>query len=116
MPEAENAFAPSLCNRIDKNTQGLVIAAKNAEALRIMNEKVKERGQACRSGGVRRDLAFIQTNNTSIHSFFLSFIQDEGFTLFHSQKIQRRQKQTLTGNGDMSLFFWNSGSREGQGR
>ncbi|MBQ2880890.1 MAG: RluA family pseudouridine synthase [Clostridia bacterium] len=42
-PENENAFAPSLCNRIDKNTQGLVIAAKNAEALRIMNDKVKER-------------------------------------------------------------------------
>lgn len=42
-PENENSFAPSLCNRIDKNTQGLVIAAKNAEALRIMNEKIKER-------------------------------------------------------------------------
>lgn len=42
-PENENAFAPSLCNRIDKNTQGLIIAAKNAEALRIMNEKIKAR-------------------------------------------------------------------------
>lgn len=42
-PEKENSFAPSLCNRIDKNTQGLVIAAKNAEALRIMNEKIKAR-------------------------------------------------------------------------
>lgn len=42
-PENENSFMPSLCNRIDKNTQGLVIAAKNAEALRIMNEKIKKR-------------------------------------------------------------------------
>jgi len=42
-PRAENAFAPALCNRIDRNTGGIVIAAKNAEALRIMNEKIKER-------------------------------------------------------------------------
>jgi 23S rRNA pseudouridine955/2504/2580 synthase len=42
-PERENSFAPALCNRIDKNTQGLVLAAKNAEALKIMNEKVKTR-------------------------------------------------------------------------
>ena len=43
LPEAENSFAPALCNRIDRNTGGIVIAAKNAEALRIMNEKIKER-------------------------------------------------------------------------
>lgn len=42
-PREENAFAPALCNRIDRNTQGIVIAAKNAEALRIMNEKIKNR-------------------------------------------------------------------------
>ncbi len=42
-PDRENAFVPSLCNRIDRGTGGLVIAAKNAEALRIMNEKIKNR-------------------------------------------------------------------------
>lgn len=42
-PERENSFAPSLCNRIDRNTEGIVIAAKNAESLRIMNEKIKAR-------------------------------------------------------------------------
>lgn len=40
-PKNEQSFAPSLCNRIDRNTGGIVIAAKNAEALRIMNEKIK---------------------------------------------------------------------------
>lgn len=40
-PEAEQSFAPALCNRIDRNTGGIVIAAKNAEALRIMNEKIR---------------------------------------------------------------------------
>lgn len=42
-PEAENCFAPSLANRIDRGTGGIVIAAKNAEALRILCEKIKER-------------------------------------------------------------------------
>ena len=42
-PEGENSFAPALVNRIDRNTGGIVMAAKNAEALRVMNEKVKAR-------------------------------------------------------------------------
>ncbi|MGN0602342.1 MAG: RluA family pseudouridine synthase [Oscillospiraceae bacterium] len=42
-PESENSFTPALCNRLDRNTGGIVIAAKNAEALRILNEKIKER-------------------------------------------------------------------------
>lgn len=42
-PKAENAFTPALCNRIDRNTGGIVIAAKNAQALRILNQKVKDR-------------------------------------------------------------------------
>lgn len=42
-PFEEHSFVPSLCNRIDRNTSGIVIAAKNAEALRIMNRKIKDR-------------------------------------------------------------------------
>lgn len=42
-PREEHAFTPALCNRIDRNTGGIVIAAKNAEALRILNQKIKDR-------------------------------------------------------------------------
>ena len=42
-PELENSFAPALVNRIDRNTGGIVIAAKTAEALRILNQKMKDR-------------------------------------------------------------------------
>ncbi len=42
-PENENSFAPALINRIDRNTGGIVMAAKNAATLRIMNSKVKNR-------------------------------------------------------------------------
>ena len=42
-PKWENAFAPALCNRIDRNTGGIVIAAKTAEALRVLTAKVRDR-------------------------------------------------------------------------
>ena len=42
-PYDEHSFAPALCNRIDRNTGGIVIAAKNAETLRIINEKIRDR-------------------------------------------------------------------------
>lgn len=42
-PENEASFKPALVNRIDRNTGGIVIAAKNAMALRVLNEKLKNR-------------------------------------------------------------------------
>ena len=40
-PAQENSFAPALCNRIDRGTEGLVLAAKNHAALRDMNELIR---------------------------------------------------------------------------
>ena len=42
-PKDEHSFTPALCNRIDRNTGGIVMAAKNAETLRILNQKIKDR-------------------------------------------------------------------------
>ena len=42
-PREENSLTPALCNRIDRNTGGIVIAAKTADALRILNQKIKDR-------------------------------------------------------------------------
>ena len=39
----ELSFTPALCNRIDRNTQGIVIAAKNAAALRDICDMIKNR-------------------------------------------------------------------------
>mgnify|MGYP000923953602 CR=1 FL=1 len=41
-PAKENSFTPALCNRIDRNTGGIVIAAKNAITLRTMNELIRK--------------------------------------------------------------------------
>ena len=43
IPDKESSFTPALVNRIDRNTAGLVIAAKNAASLRILNAKMKSR-------------------------------------------------------------------------
>lgn len=40
-PDSENSFAPALCSRLDRNTMGLVTAAKNAAALRELNLGIK---------------------------------------------------------------------------
>lgn len=37
-------FKPAVCNRLDKNTSGLVIAAKNYNALKQTNKAIRERG------------------------------------------------------------------------
>ena len=40
-PHGENRFKPGICNRLDRGTEGLVIAAKNYAALRDMNEIIR---------------------------------------------------------------------------
>ena len=42
-PQNENSFSPALINRIDRNTSGIVLAAKNAKTLSILNQKMKKR-------------------------------------------------------------------------
>lgn len=42
-PSAEDAFCPALANRIDRNTGGIVLAAKNSAALRLLCDKIKRR-------------------------------------------------------------------------
>lgn len=42
-PQEENSFAPATVNRIDRNTGGMVVAAKNSVALKALNSLMKER-------------------------------------------------------------------------
>lgn len=40
-PESEVTFTPAPCNRLDRNTSGLVIFGKTFEALRMLNEMIR---------------------------------------------------------------------------
>lgn len=42
-PEEEHSFSPAFCNRLDRNTSGIIIGAKNAVSLRTVNEKIRNR-------------------------------------------------------------------------
>lgn len=41
LPDMESSFAPALCSRLDRNTSGIVTAAKNAAALREINSAIQ---------------------------------------------------------------------------
>lgn len=77
-PKEENSFAPALCNRIDRNTGGIVIAAKNAESLRILNGKIRDReiekfylavchGKVSPPSGTLKDQLFKDAKNNQVY-------------------------------------------------
>lgn len=41
-PEKENTFSPACCNRLDRNTSGIIIIAKNFPTLQAVNKILKE--------------------------------------------------------------------------
>lgn len=65
-PHEENTFSPAICNRLDRNTTGLVIAAKNSSALREINERIRSREiikkYLCICCGIIKKKEFIKTD------------------------------------------------------
>ena len=43
VPRIEKTFTPSICNRLDRNTSGIIIAAKNYNALKEINNSIKNK-------------------------------------------------------------------------
>lgn len=64
-PEKENSFAPSLANRIDRNTCGIVLAAKNAASLRELEDifrdrKINKKYLCVVHGSPQKDVFFLE--------------------------------------------------------
>ena len=105
-PKAENAFAPALVNRIDRNTGGIVMAAKNAEALRILNQKVKDRElqklYLCLVHGVPNPPA------ATLHDYLIKDSQRNQVRILKKQVPGSRtvitRYRTLKTNGKVSLL------------
>ena len=104
-PRGENSFTPALCNRIDRNTGGIVIAAKTAEALRVMNQKIKDREMD------KRYLAIVEgtpkPKEGSLKGYlFKDARQNRVFVTDSPQpgsKSCQTDYRTLTGGGGLSL-------------
>lgn len=85
-PAAEQSFTPALCNRLDRNTEGLVIGAKTAAALRCLNEKIRlgevEKEYLCITVGAppkRSDTVTAYHRRQEGHSAEFSEVPREGF-------------------------------------
>ena len=104
-PKWENAFTPALCNRIDRNTGGMVIAAKNAETLRIINDKIRDREidkrYLCITVGAPRPA------QGKIECFLLKDEQKKEVQVYHKPvpggKTAVTYYQTLESRGELSL-------------
>ena len=42
VPRIEKTFTPSICNRLDRNTSGIIIGAKNYESLQNINQSIRK--------------------------------------------------------------------------
>ena len=105
-PRWENAFTPALCNRIDRNTGGIVIAAKNAETLRIINEKIRahelEKSYLCITVGRPKQ------PEGKIEGFLLKNEAKKEVRFFHKPvpggKTAVTRYRTLENRGELSLL------------
>ncbi len=105
-PRWENAFTPALCNRIDRNTGGIVIAAKNAETLRIINEKIRDREIDKRYLCVT--LARPRPPEGEVSCFLLKDEQKKQVSVYHRPvpggKTAVTRYRTLETRGELSLL------------
>ena len=105
-PADEQSFAPALVNRIDRNTSGIVMAAKTAVALRVLNQKLKEREiekyYLCIVHGkmpkAEDTLEAYLEKNESQNRVYISDTQKQG-----ARTIRTRYK-VLEERGDLSLL------------
>ncbi|NLW78430.1 MAG: RluA family pseudouridine synthase [Ruminococcaceae bacterium] len=81
-PQQENTFAPALCNRLDRNTEGLLLAAKQAPALRDANALLRE-------GLIAKHYLCICTNTPpqGLHQAFLLRQRASHSVTIHQQPV-----------------------------
>ena len=110
-PNEENSFVPSLCNRIDRNTGGIVIGAKNAMALKILNEKIKTReikkfylclvqGRLPQKEGILKD--YLVKNNEQNRVYIHHTPVPDGKTIITGYRVVKENK--LTSLVEVELF------------
>ncbi|MBQ9415544.1 MAG: RluA family pseudouridine synthase [Clostridia bacterium] len=106
-PQTEQSFAPALCNRIDRNTGGLVLAAKNAEALRCMNEWIRkdelEKFYICAVHGIP------QKKSQTLHAFIRKDEKENLVRVYDSpvpgSKEIATRYELLAQTGDQALLL-----------
>lgn len=83
VPRIEKSFRPSFCNRLDRNTSGILIGCKNAEALRDINESIKNR--------------YVEKHYMALVE---GIIDEEIHDISYLEKDREKNKVTLNERGD----------------
>ncbi len=90
-PDKEQTFAPSICNRLDRGTAGIVIAAKNYTALKHMNEIIRngllEKHYLCITFGIPKN---------AVHTAYLNH-NEKNNKVHVIQYEKENYKQIITG-------------------
>lgn len=112
-PEKENSFSPAFCTRLDTNTKGLIVAGKNAKALRNLNQLIKngqiKKTYICEVEGIMeknheilvgfwsKDFKKNKAKITSNKREFSKKVVTEYFVLKRAKKTARLKVVILTG-------------------
>lgn len=103
--EQSLTFSPALCNRLDRNTSGLIIAAKNYDALKSVNEMIREKGlikyYLCIVKGSTKDKGEINIIIGKDQEKRMAYLADS--KKFCGKKAKTRYIK-LADNGDYSLL------------
>lgn len=105
IPRLEKTFTPSICNRLDRNTSGIIIGAKNYDALKKVNKAIKDNNikkiYLCVIKGIIKEdtrLTGFLTKNEEKNKVYISKINDKD-----SKRIITDVKVLKT-NGEYSLL------------
>lgn len=104
LPEKEVTFTPAPCNRLDRNTSGVVIFGKNFESLRSMNEMIRE-------GNVKKYYNALVKGRIKdgIYKGYISKDENENISKVYDQKVPNTKEismevKTIQSNGAFSLL------------
>lgn len=105
VPDEESSFAPALCSRLDRNTCGLVMAAKNAASLRELNSAIRNGSvykiyHCVTVGAPKQRTGLLDAYHKKDETRNIVRIADEPEDGF---KPIRTGYRVLAGNGELSL-------------
>ncbi len=104
IPEKEKTFTPAPCNRLDRNTSGVVIFGKNFESLRTMNEMI-------RNGEVKKYYYALVTGRVKegLYKGYISKNENENISKVYDKEMPNTKEismevKNVQSNGAFSLL------------
>ncbi len=99
-PELEVTFTPAPCNRLDRNTSGIVIFGKNYESLKTLNEMIRDRKiEKYYSSLVKGRI------KDGIYEAYISKNEDTNMSKIYNEPKPNTKKNSYGGENYSDLWF-----------